>query len=170
MKPVIANHRRARTFRSRTPIVYETGREVKDLGTVFIVDDDLMALESLAKVLRDHGYSVQCFASAASFMAQHASRKVGCVLVNLVASGMPGSELIHWLQARPNLLSIINILDTLGSPLPVHHGEKTPSSCPSGEMTALMTVIDRGLADSERRRLILEHDERINQYFKDQSN
>jgi CheY-like chemotaxis protein len=159
MNSKIANRRRARTFRSRAPIVYEPGREVKDLGTVFVVDDDLMALESLAKVLRDHGYCVQCFASAAAFMAQHAPRKVGCVLVNLVASGMPGSELIHWLQARPNLLSIVNVLDTLASPLPVR---------PSGEMTALMTVIDRGLADSERRRLILEHDERINQYFKEQ--
>jgi hypothetical protein len=102
-------------------------------------------------------------------MCRHAARQVGCVLVNLVASGMPGSELIHWLQARPSLLSVVNVLDTLGSPLPNQQADsKAPPLRKSGEMAALMTVIDRGLADSERRRLILEHDERINQYFKDQ--
>ena len=129
---------------------------MKDLGTVFIVDDNFAAIDSLSEMLRAHGYSVKCFTSTAGFMAHHAPRQVGCVLVNLVASGMPGSELIHWLQARPSLLSAVNVLDTIGLPLPARRGDdRSPVVRQSGEMAALLTVIDRGLADSERRRLIL---------------
>ena len=71
---------------------------MKPLPKVFVVDDDPAVLSSIEAHLTAQSYDVQCFASAEEFIAQHHPTHVGCVVIDLSAPGMGGSELIRHLH------------------------------------------------------------------------
>ncbi len=74
--------------------------------TVFVVDDDVSFLKSVARLLRASRYQVKTFASAENFLAQIPAGATGCVLADLHMPGMNGLELQQ-------------ALARLGHPLPV---------------------------------------------------
>jgi FixJ family two-component response regulator len=85
---------------------------------VFVVDDDDSMLRALSRLLPLMGFTVQAFASATDFLAQHQPTNRGCVVTDL---RMPGS----------NGLDLQSALVRSGNPLPVvfltGHGDITTS-------------------------------------------
>jgi len=75
--------------------------------TVFIVDDDTSFLQSVSRLLRAVGYSVQAFASASEFLARLAPGMSGCVVTDLQMPGMNGLELQAALRRSANPLPVI---------------------------------------------------------------
>lgn len=61
--------------------------------TIYVVDDDNDFRESLVWLLKAHGYPVQSFASAESFLAIHEQVLFGCLLVDVRMPGASGLEL-----------------------------------------------------------------------------
>src|ERR1700690_1898428 len=76
-------------------------------GTVFIVDDDTSFLQSVSRLLRAVGYTVQAFASAQEFLARLAPEMSGCVVTDLQMPGMNGLELQETLRRSANPLPVI---------------------------------------------------------------
>lgn len=74
--------------------------------TVFIVDDDVSFLRSLARLLRGSGFQVVIHNSAAEFLATLNPDLAGCVIADLQMPGMDG-------------LALQEALQNAGSPLPV---------------------------------------------------
>jgi len=63
---------------------------VKHLPKVFVIDHDANMLASLEALFTTEGYSVRCFMTAEGFYAQHHPTEVGCLVVDLMISGMGG--------------------------------------------------------------------------------
>jgi FixJ family two-component response regulator len=76
-------------------------------GTIFIVDDDTSFLQSVARLLRAVGYTVQAFASAQEFLDRLAPEMSGCVVADLQMPGMNGLELQEALRRSANPLPVI---------------------------------------------------------------
>ena len=75
--------------------------------TVFVVDDDVSFLTSLARLLRASGFQVKTFSSAADFLAQLSPDARGCVVTDLQMPGMNGIELQKALADSDNPLPIL---------------------------------------------------------------
>jgi two-component system response regulator FixJ len=75
--------------------------------TVFIVDDDTSFLQSVSRLLRAVGYTVQAFASASEFLARLAPEMSGCVVTDLQMPGINGLELQAALRRSANPLPVI---------------------------------------------------------------
>lgn len=73
----------------------EQNREMhmSDLATVFVVDDDPAARESVAAVVESKGLVVKQFESAEQFLAQFADEACACLLVDVRMAGMSGIDL-----------------------------------------------------------------------------
>jgi RNA polymerase sigma factor (sigma-70 family) len=67
---------------------------------VAIVDDDLAVRDSLALLLRLHGFDVRAFASGEEFLSWSGTQVVDCVLLDLRMSGMSGLDVQAVLAAR----------------------------------------------------------------------
>ena len=76
-------------------------------GTVFIVDDDTSFLQSVSRLLRAVGYTVQAFASPQEFLNQLAPEMSGCVVADLQMPEMNGLELQEALRRSANPLPVI---------------------------------------------------------------
>jgi len=76
-------------------------------GTIFIVDDDASFLQSVSRLLRAVGYSVQAFDSAKKFLEQLAPGMTGCVLADLQMPGLNGLELQAALAKSANPLPVV---------------------------------------------------------------
>jgi two-component system response regulator FixJ len=75
---------------------------------VHIVDDDPEVLESLALLLRSHGYDVQGHAAAESLLtALDRGAEPGCVIADVLMPGMDGLTLQKTLQTRGAIPVII---------------------------------------------------------------
>ena len=74
---------------------------------VYLVDDDASLLRALSRLLVLAGYTVQTFASAADFLAQHQRRNRGCVVVDLRMPGSSGLDLQAALARGNNSLPVI---------------------------------------------------------------
>jgi FixJ family two-component response regulator len=75
--------------------------------TVAIVDDDAAIREALQDLLRSCGYSARTFASAEEFLAKHAARSIGCIILDVKMPGMSGIELQAELKSRGSAPPII---------------------------------------------------------------
>jgi two-component system response regulator FixJ len=80
-----------------------------DDRTVFVVDDDGPALDSLVMLLRSDGLSARGFPSAEAFMAAFDPEARGCVITDLRMPGMDGVELIRALRVAGSGLPVIVI-------------------------------------------------------------
>jgi FixJ family two-component response regulator len=153
------NGRYPRRFSARgavlrsTRIVQYAGPQVKHLSKVFIIDEDPAVRASLDSIFTVQGYNVRCFQSAEAFLAQHHPTQVGCVLVDLSAPLMGGSELLRQLQESGSLLSVII---TSGLIEAAALGKDAKASVPllikPYEVSTLLTMVEDGIAGSVRRR------------------
>lgn len=74
---------------------------------VFVVDDDLSHLTSMARLLRASGFSAQTFSSAADFLGQRPMDAPGCIVADLQMPGITGIELQEALAKSGNPLPIV---------------------------------------------------------------
>jgi len=74
---------------------------------VFVVDDDLDVLKSLARVLRSAGLEVATFSSPSEFLEQHVPRAAGCLVLDVAMPGLNGLELQAALTAKGSAIPII---------------------------------------------------------------
>ena len=77
--------------------------------TVFVVDDDAAALDSLVMLLRSDGLNPCGFSSAASFLEALTPEARGCVISDVRMPGMDGVELLKTLKAMHSVLPVIVI-------------------------------------------------------------
>jgi RNA polymerase sigma factor (sigma-70 family) len=103
---------------------------------VYIIDDDAAVRDSLALLLRLHGFDTVGFSGAEAFLADVSPEWSGIVLVDLRMPGMSGLELQAELQSRKIELPVIVI---------TAHGETSAArtSFKSGAVDFLEKPIDR---------------------------
>ena len=122
--------------------------------TVFVVDDDASHLRSIARWLRGHGYTVECYSSAADFLTQRPVQAAGCVLVDLQMPGMNGLSLQKSLGKSEHPLPTIFLTgqgDIETSVTAMRNGavDFLVKTAPGD---ALLDAIDRALARDARER------------------
>lgn len=119
---------------------------------VYIVDDDAAVRDSLALLLRLHGFDTVDFAGAEEFLAAVSGEWSGIVLADLRMPGMSGLELQAELRARKVELPLIII---------TAHGEASAArtSFKSGAVDFLEKPVDRDqLLGAVREAMKLESD------------
>ena len=77
--------------------------------TVFVVDDDEAAQDSLVMLLRSAGLNPSGFSSAQSFLESLRPDARGCIVSDVRMPGMDGVELLKTLKQRHCLLPVILI-------------------------------------------------------------
>jgi two-component system, LuxR family, response regulator FixJ len=75
--------------------------------TVFLVDDDPAALDSLQFLLRSNGFAVESFSSANEFLKSYDSDRPGCLVLDLCMPEMDGLALQECLLSREWRIPII---------------------------------------------------------------
>jgi two-component system, chemotaxis family, CheB/CheR fusion protein len=78
-------------------------------ATVYVVDDDGGAREAMEMLLAKAGYSVETYASAATFLESYRPGQKACLLTDVRMPGMSGFELLAQLAAAGNALPAIVI-------------------------------------------------------------
>ena len=63
--------------------------------SVTVVDDDVLVLRSLDRLLQSAGFEVRTFSSAGEFLEQRAANDAGCIVMDLSMPGFSGLELQH---------------------------------------------------------------------------
>ena len=89
-------------------------------ATVSVVDDDASLLRALSRLLTLAGYTVQTFASAREFLAQHRPQARGCVVADLRMPDVSGLELQAALARSGNPLPVIFLTGHGDIPTSVH--------------------------------------------------
>ncbi len=77
--------------------------------TVFVVDDDEAALDSLLMLLRSERLNPRGFSSASEFLAALTPDARGCVISDVRMPGMDGVELLKTLKGMRSILPVIVI-------------------------------------------------------------
>ena len=75
--------------------------------TVFVVDDDAAALDSLMLLLRSDGLNPSGFSSADEFLRALTPEARGCVISDVRMPGMDGVQLIHALKSMGCILPVV---------------------------------------------------------------
>lgn len=78
-----------------------------DQQTVFVVDDDQAARESLRWLLESVGHHVQCHGSAREFLDAYDGKSPGCLILDVRMPGMSGLELQNHLVEQGLCLPVI---------------------------------------------------------------
>ncbi len=78
-------------------------------STVFIVDDDPAARDSVAALVRSKGVPVDAYASAEEFLAAFDPQRPGCLVCDVRMTGMTGLDLQELLRQRGSRLPIVII-------------------------------------------------------------
>jgi FixJ family two-component response regulator len=76
---------------------------------VSVVDDDESVRESLPDLLRELGYSVRAFSSAAEFLASDCIGETRCLILDIAMPGMTGPDLQQELSVRGQEIPIVFI-------------------------------------------------------------
>jgi two-component system, LuxR family, response regulator FixJ len=87
--------------------------------TVFVVDDDPGARESVAALVKSRGLKVETFASAEDFLAAFDANKRGCLVLDVRMTGMTGLELQERLASMASQLPVIIITGHADVPMAV---------------------------------------------------
>jgi FixJ family two-component response regulator len=87
--------------------------------TVFVVDDDDGARESVVALVTLKGLKAQGFTSAEEFLAHYDPSLKGCVVADVRLLGMSGLELLEQLNARNSSLPVIVITGYADVPMAV---------------------------------------------------
>lgn len=128
---------------------------MREKPTVFVVDDDDAARDSLAVLLEAAGYSVETFDSARQFLARANSLPLGCALVDIRMPEIGGLELQDTLTEKGIDVPIIFVTGHADVPVAVRAmraGAIDFIEKPFGE-DVVLSAITRALEyASERRR------------------
>lgn len=89
------------------------------LQTVFVIDDDDAARDSLVFLLRSEGLTSRAFASARSFLDQLHKDQHGCIVTDVRMPGMDGMALVAALGEIGCMMPIIVITGHADVPLAV---------------------------------------------------
>ncbi|WP_315388038.1 response regulator [uncultured Stenotrophomonas sp.] len=76
---------------------------------VSVVDDDESVRESLPDLLRELGFAVAAFSSAAEFLASAEIDSTRCLILDIAMPGMSGPELMQELRRRHYAIPLIFI-------------------------------------------------------------
>jgi FixJ family two-component response regulator len=76
---------------------------------ISVVDDDHSVRESLARLIRSVGFSVQVFGSAEEFLSIGQSRQPDCLILDIRMPGMSGLELQRELSASDRDFPVVFI-------------------------------------------------------------
>jgi CheY-like chemotaxis protein len=148
--------RRVDASQGAAGIVRETGRVVKKFPTVFIVDNRSAVSKSLEEIIKKRGFPVQCFNSAAEFIAEQEPNQVGCVLVDPMAAA-DGDAVLRWLHESGSLFSIVLISGLVDSSSQAAKQDPlAPIVEKPHQVAALLTMVGDGLAGSISRKVIRE--------------
>ena len=138
------------------PIVLETTTDVKKPPTVFIVDNRPAVLNVLEAVVKSNDLPVQCYSSAAQFIADQDLNRVGCVVIDPLTD-VQGDVVLRWLHESGRLLSVVLISGLIESTRSVlEESPSAPVVLKPHEEFALMTMVTDGLAGSMSRQVIRE--------------
>lgn len=74
---------------------------------IFLVDDDPGVRRSLARVLREEGFEVQCYESAEAFLGRPDTRARGCLVLDVTMPGLDGLALQQQLRRDGQTLPIV---------------------------------------------------------------
>ncbi|MFH0266257.1 response regulator transcription factor [Vibrio rumoiensis] len=74
---------------------------------IYLVDDDESVLDSLAFLLQEFDYQVQCFASGEDFLQQTKLDQAGCVVLDSRMPTMRGQQVHQVLQQQHSPLGVI---------------------------------------------------------------
>jgi len=75
--------------------------------TVFVVDDEALIRDSLAKMLKSAGFESELFGSGKAFLENYQGDRPGCVIIDLKMKGMSGLKLLENLQKLSIHLPVI---------------------------------------------------------------
>ena len=92
---------------------------MREKPTIFVVDDDDAARDSLVVLLESTGYSVASFESARQFLSRAASLPLGCALVDIRMPEIGGLELQDMLKEKGFDVPIIFITGHADVPVAV---------------------------------------------------
>ena len=101
---------------------------MRESPTVFIVDDDDTACQSVAALVASMDLAAECFLSAEEFLANHTPGRRGCLVTDLRMLGMSGLDLQYRLKELDKTLPVIVITAFASIPLAVkavHSGAYT---------------------------------------------
>jgi len=88
-------------------------------STVFVVDDDAAARESVMALVGLKGLNAQGFSSADEFLAQYDPTRKGCAVIDLRMAGMSGLDLLQKLKAHKASLPVVAITGYADVPMVV---------------------------------------------------
>lgn len=127
--------------------------------TVFVVDDDRQARESVCALVRSLGLRAESFASAEDFLAAFTPDRAGCLVTDVRMLGMSGVELQQKLNEAGAPLPVIVLTAYARTSLTVEvmqRGALTLLEKPYEE-DDLWDAIRKALAQDARRRQQHEH-------------
>jgi FixJ family two-component response regulator len=132
---------------------------VKKPPTVFIVDNRPALVNLLEAVIKSNDLPVQCYSSAAQFIADQDLNQVGCVLIDPLIA-IQSDVVLRWLHESSSLLSVVLISGLLGaSTSMLEESPSVPAVLKPHEEFALMTMVSDGIAGSISRQVIRERNE-----------
>jgi len=126
---------------------------VKQVPTVFVVDDRRSVLDSLEAVFKSHGYDVECDNSAGEFIAGQDLNQVGCVVVDPLMNAS-GHAILRWLHQSDSLLSIALVSGLIDSADFIRQANVPKIAEKPYEVWALLTMVADGLAGSLSRKAV----------------
>ena len=112
-----------------------------------VVDDDESVRESLPDLLREFGFAVETFSSAAEFLASDALGRTSCLILDIAMPDMTGPELERELTRRMYRIPIVFITahaDETIRPRVLEHGAVQCLLKPFSE-TALLEAVNTAL-------------------------
>ena len=93
---------------------------------VTVVDDDESVRESLPDLLKEFGFAVETFASAAAFLASDCVKRTNCLILDVGMPGMTGLDLQQELKLRRQDIPIIFITEQVLSINEDNSGSRSP--------------------------------------------
>lgn len=87
--------------------------------TVFVIDDDAAARESVQAMVKSRGYDVRGFSSAEDFLEQYAPDWTGCIVTDVRMPGMNGIEFLQRMKDKKITLPVIVITGYADVPMAV---------------------------------------------------
>jgi len=81
----------------------------KAKATVFVVDDDAAALDSIAALMDDIDVNVATFPNGESFLEAFDDSQPSCIILDLKMPGLAGIDVLHELRNRDHEVEVIMI-------------------------------------------------------------
>jgi FixJ family two-component response regulator len=100
-------------------LLFIEGLVMEANATVFVVDDDAAARESVMALVGLKGLTAKGFGSAEEFLRQYDEGQRGCLVVDVRMAGMSGLQLLQHLQSRGSVLPAVVITGYADVPMAV---------------------------------------------------